>query len=119
MLALDHVIYGTRDLDAAAERLRAEHGLGSVVGGRHGGGTVNRVVPLEPPLYLELLAVADLSGAEARLVDEILAATGGEDELRRWLGAEAAEAVPLRFVEGPPRIRGVGIETASGEIVLR
>src|SRR3990170_2594576 len=49
---IDHVIYGVVDVDATAERLRREHGLGSLPGGRHLGGTTNRLVPLEPPTFL-------------------------------------------------------------------
>jgi hypothetical protein len=56
---IDHVIYATADLDAAAARVEAELGLVAVAGGRHEGlGTHNRIVPLGRG-YLELLAVAD------------------------------------------------------------
>ena len=59
MLALDHVILGSADPDASADRLRRDHGLGSVAGGRHEGrGTANRVVPLGPD-YLEIVGVVD------------------------------------------------------------
>jgi hypothetical protein len=57
---IDHVIYGTADLDAAATRLRAQLGLLAVNGGRHDRlGTRNRIVPLGDGSYLELLAIAD------------------------------------------------------------
>jgi Glyoxalase-like domain len=56
---IDHVIYATADLDAAAARMEAELGVVAVAGGRHEGlGTHNRIVPLGGG-YLELLAVAD------------------------------------------------------------
>jgi hypothetical protein len=56
---IDHVIYATANLDAAAARLEREHGLVVHGGGRHEGlGTCNRIVPLGGG-YLELLAVAD------------------------------------------------------------
>jgi len=59
MLHVDHVIYGTGDVDAAANRLYQEHGLASVVGGRHPAwGTENRIVPLGDA-YLELMTVFD------------------------------------------------------------
>ena len=58
-LHIDHVVSGVVDVDAAAERLRTEHGLGSEPGGRLQGGVANRIVPLEPPIFLELLGVAD------------------------------------------------------------
>jgi hypothetical protein len=56
---IDHVIYATADLDAAAARVESELGLPTRAGGRHEGlGTHNRIVPLGGG-YLELLAVAD------------------------------------------------------------
>lgn len=56
---IDHVIYATADLGAAADRLQREHGLVAIAGGRHDGmGTHNRIVPLAQG-YVELLAVAD------------------------------------------------------------
>src|SRR3954452_627056 len=58
-MRIDHVIYATSDLDAAAARMQSELGLTVVGGGRHEGlGTHNRIVPLGGG-YLELLAVAD------------------------------------------------------------
>ena len=58
-MRIDHVIYATADLDAAAARVEAELGVVAVAGGRHEGlGTHNRIVPLGCG-YLELLAVAD------------------------------------------------------------
>jgi catechol 2,3-dioxygenase-like lactoylglutathione lyase family enzyme len=58
-MRIDHVIYATRDLDAAAARMENELGLAVVEGGRHDGmGTRNKIVPLGGG-YLELLAVAD------------------------------------------------------------
>ena len=58
-MRVDHVIYATADLDAAAGRIESELGLGSVPGGRHEGlGTHNRIVPLGGG-YLELMVVAD------------------------------------------------------------
>jgi catechol 2,3-dioxygenase-like lactoylglutathione lyase family enzyme len=60
---IDHVIYATADLDAAAARVGAELGLEVVGGGRHDGlGTHNRIVPLGGG-FLELLAVADAEEA--------------------------------------------------------
>jgi hypothetical protein len=62
---IDHVIYATSDLDAAAARLEDEFGLKAVGGGRHDGlGTHNRIVPLGDG-YLELLAIADADEAGA------------------------------------------------------
>jgi len=58
-MRVDHVIWATADLDAAAQRMEREHGLAATGGGAHDGmGTHNRIVPLGGG-YLELLAVRD------------------------------------------------------------
>jgi hypothetical protein len=58
-MRIDHVIYTTSDLEAAAARVEAQIGVAPAGGGRHKGiGTHNLVVPLGGG-YLELLAVAD------------------------------------------------------------
>ena len=77
-LEIDHVIVAVRDLETAAARLRAEHGLEALPGGRHPGhGTANMIVPLGPD-YLELMAVVDADEAAAsalgRFVVEFVAA---------------------------------------------
>jgi catechol 2,3-dioxygenase-like lactoylglutathione lyase family enzyme len=59
MMRIDHVLWATPDLDAAAAFFAREHGLEAVGGGRHvGQGTHNRIIPLGGG-YLELIAVAD------------------------------------------------------------
>jgi hypothetical protein len=64
-VAFDHVQLAVGDLEAAAERLRVEHGLIAVPGGRHPGrGTANMIVPLGDA-YLELIAIADPAEAGA------------------------------------------------------
>jgi hypothetical protein len=58
-MRIDHVIYATADLDAAAARVEAALGVAPAGGGRHDGlGTHNRIVPLGGG-YIELLAIAD------------------------------------------------------------
>jgi hypothetical protein len=72
-MRIDHVIYATQDLDAAAARLEAEHGLVAAGGGRHAGiGTENRIVPLGGG-YLELIAVVDHEEAERSALGVALA----------------------------------------------
>ena len=57
-MRVDHVIYGTSDLDAASARFAAQ-GLRVVPGGAHEGiGTHNRLAPLGGD-YVELLAILD------------------------------------------------------------
>ncbi len=111
-LCIDHVIYGVMDVEAAAERLRREHGLGSLPGGMLGGGTTNRIVPLEPPAFLELLGVADPAQPDGAWLAHTL---GGEDRVLWWcLGVDDLDAaadrcgLPIQggrmpMVDGPPR----------------
>jgi Glyoxalase-like domain len=74
LMVIDHVILATADLEAAAARLEAEHGLVAAGGGRHEGvGTHNRVIPLGGG-YLEVMAVADPDEAAASPLGRILAA---------------------------------------------
>lgn len=65
-MLIDHVIYGVSDLAAAAARLEREYGLRFMRGGKHPGGTINSVAPLEPPQYLELLAVEEATDEDTR-----------------------------------------------------
>lgn len=90
-MQIDHVIWATADLDAAAERLERSHGLRAEGGGRHDGmGTHNRIVPLGRG-YLELLAVADAEEAAGsalgRAVTGRLAGVG--EGLMGWAVATA------------------------------
>jgi glyoxalase-like protein len=81
---IDHAVYGTADL-AAAARIEAQLGLTAVAGGRHDRvGIHNRIVPLGGGSSLELLAVADPEEA-------------------------ARSALPVRVVDGPPRVRAIEV----------
>lgn len=127
-LAFDHLLLAVPDLDVAAERWLAEHGLASLPGGRHDGhGTANRIVPLGSD-YLELISVVDPEEAETspvgRWIRRGLEAGGGlwglnlrtddADAVAKRLGLEV-----LEFVREPPdgdpiRFRLVGLEGAVG-----
>jgi hypothetical protein len=107
---IDHVIYATDDLDAAAARIEAELGLPAVGGGRHEGlGTHNRIVPLGDG-YLELLAVADAAEAArsaiGRAVQDRIATVG--DGLLGWV-------VAVEDVEPHAERLGIGISTIARE----
>ena len=79
-MRLDHVIYGTADLDVATARIEAELGLEVLPGGRHEGqGSHNRIVPLGPG-YLELLAIADRAEAEASPIGRLLLERLADDD---------------------------------------
>ena len=56
MIQLDHVIYGTSDLDAAADSFRSEFGLiANREVGQHPGGTASRCIAVGGTQYIELL----------------------------------------------------------------
>lgn len=99
-MGIDHVIYGTRDLAAAAARIESELGLEVHPGGRHEGlGTENRIVPLGGG-YIELLAVADRNEAEASDLGRALLARleDGPDGLLGWaVAVDDVEAVAGRL----------------------
>jgi len=59
-LRIDHVVYATGDLDAAATRFDDTYGLTSTPGGIHPRwGTANRIIALGEACYLELIAIVD------------------------------------------------------------
>jgi len=100
---IDHVIYGTTDLDVAAARMQSEFGLTAVGGGRHEGlGTYNRIVPLGDGSFIELLAVVDPHQAKDSVLGAaLMAAIKGGDGLLGW--ALAVENVgPIAARLGAP-----------------
>lgn len=71
-MRIDHVVYAVSDLDAAADRWAADHGLASLPGGIHPRwGTANRLVPLGAD-YLELITVADPAVAHGTVLGRTL-----------------------------------------------
>jgi hypothetical protein len=127
-MRIDHVIYATRDLDATAARLEADHGLVARGGGRHTGiGTGNRIFPLGGG-YLELIAVVDRAEAERSALGRALAAriAGRGEGLMGWVVAVEdviAEAgrtgAELSTIERDGlRARLAGVATAMAEPIL-
>jgi hypothetical protein len=108
---LDHVIYATADLDAAAARVEAELGLPVAAGGRHEGmGTHNRIVPLGGG-YLELLAVADAAEAERSALGAALLRrieSVGEGLMAYAVAVEDVEAAAARLGVAITRITRSG-----------
>lgn len=94
-MRLDHVIYCARDLEEAAACLEQQHGLTFLPGGRHPGGTINKVAPLEPPQYLELLAVEEVGDALTREIEALLA--GGRTLLDWGIAVDNVEVVAKRL----------------------
>lgn len=78
---IDHVILGVVDAEAAAGRLDEEHGLGSVAGGPHLGGTTSRIVPLGPECFLELLGIEDPAKDDGAWLEATLQ---GHDRVLWW-----------------------------------
>lgn len=105
-LHIDHVIYGVVDIDAAAAYLREEHGLGSVPGALHRGGTTNMFVPLKPPLFLELLGVGDTSLADGAWLEQTL---GGRDRPLWW-------ALTVDDLDETAARRGLPLQGGQGEL---
>ena len=71
-MRLDHVIYGTSDLDSAQARIESELGLAVHPGGHHEGqGSGNRIVPLGGG-YLELMTIDDPEEAAASPIGRVL-----------------------------------------------
>ena len=99
-MRIDHVIYGTSDLDAAAARVEAELALTAVPGGRHAGlGTHNRIAPVGDGSFIELLAVADPEEAERSVLGSALqAGIARGDRLLGWaVAVEDVAAVSRRL----------------------
>lgn len=108
-MEFDHVLYAVRDFEAAAERLRSEHGLAAVPGGRHvGWGTANWIVPLGPS-YIELIGVDDPEVASRDELGRHLLSVLSEGE--RFIGWCVR---PARFDEAVARL---GLQPAEGSRV--
>ncbi|MGZ4287269.1 MAG: VOC family protein [Solirubrobacteraceae bacterium] len=99
-MRIDHAIYGTSDLDAAARRVEKAVGVTAVAGGHHDGlGTHNRIVPLSDGTYIELLAVDDPDEASRSPVGAALqAAIAAGDGLLGWaVAVDDLDAVAARL----------------------
>src|SRR3954451_18171852 len=96
-MRIDHVIYGTQDLDAATAAME-RFGLTVLPGGHHvGQGTGNRIVPLGNA-YLELMAIDDRAEAAGSPIGQVLLETiTGEGWIGWAVAVEDLEAVAQRL----------------------
>lgn len=84
-MRIDHVVYGTGDLEAASRRLEAVLGIRAIPGGRHEGlGTHNRLLPLPDGTFIEVLGIADPGAAARSPIGAALAAAIAAGD--GWLG---------------------------------
>lgn len=104
-VVIDHVIYGVRDLDAAVERFRYEHGLEPLLFSEHPEwGTRNAVLPAGFGQFVELLSIAD-PDAGTPLVEGLKLMLRSGDRMvgacirSRDLDADAAR-LSLRVIDG-------------------
>jgi hypothetical protein len=114
-MRIDHVIYGTSDLDAASARFAAV-GLEVEPGGAHEGiGTHNRIVPLGAD-YVELLAILDPAMAAASPIGGLIAdrIAGGDGWIGWGVGVEEAAAVAERLGASQLEIRRRGTGRVVG-----
>jgi hypothetical protein len=116
------------DLDAVAARLELEIGSGSrtrpdgeILRWRSAGLDDPRREPWMP-FFLGWDVPDELHPGRARAGHGVQAdgiawvEVGGDAErLREWLGGEE---LPIRLIEGEPRVRRVGVATSDGEIVI-
>lgn len=105
-MRLDHVIYGTADLDAAASRIGTTLALPVLPGGHHDGqGSHNRIVALGPG-YLELLAIDDPEEAAGSPIGRVLQEVITGDGLIAY-----AVQVGVGEIEGIAERNGTGIHS--------
>jgi hypothetical protein len=106
---VDHVLLPVADLEEGARRLREQHGLQAIPGGRHPKvGTANMIVPLGRQ-YLELIAIVDSQEAatsrlgkrlpialdEGRVFVDWAVRTSDLDGMRRKLLAAGWDLPPI------------------------
>lgn len=101
---IDHVIYGTDDLEETAAQLGRLYGLRFAPGGRHPGGTINSIAPLKPPQYLELIAVEESADAFTGEIEALIAK--GRTLLGLGIGVADIDATAARL----------GLEVEGGSI---
>jgi len=84
-MQIDHVIIASKDLDATAQNLRSKFGLVALPGGTHPTGTANRVIPLKPPQYIDLLGIGQQELLRShQFGDRLLHALQQGDSLFGW-----------------------------------
>lgn len=69
------------------------------------------------PIFLLLQLPASTPHTAGPTGIEYVELAGSKEQIQKWIGP-GAEKLPLRYVEGLPAIKAVGITTANGTIVL-
>jgi len=113
-MRIDHVIYGTADLELATARIEKELGLPVLPGGHHEGqGTHNRIVPLGNA-YLELMAIDDADEAATSPIGRVLLERLAVERLVGWAVAVEDLAATAARLNTP--IHTVRREGLSGNV---
>jgi hypothetical protein len=120
MTRIDHVIYGTPDLDWGVAEIETLLGVTASPGGQHPGrGTHNALVALGPGVYLEIIAPdpAQPEPAAPRMFDvekltdsKLVAWCAGATDLPRFRDQAVRAGVPLGDVISGGRRRPDGVE---------
>ena len=113
-MQIDHVIIAVNDLDAAAQRLRERFGLNAIGGGTLPIGTANRLVPLKPPQYLELLAIDDEAIARSNPFGRLLMQRLSSGDCLLGWGVRVDDIIAEGTRLGRPVIPGMAVDGAVG-----
>ena len=118
---VDHLIWGSRDLEREIERVDEWTGVRPVPGGRHPGeGTRNAIVGLGPGMYLELLGPDPEQpplprprwlGLDTLVAPRLVTWAARSTDLERRAAAARAAGVPLGEVRASRR------ELSDGEVL--
>lgn len=118
--SVDHLIYGTPDIDSAVDYLETLFGVRAVPGGQHlGHGTRNALLTIGPSIYLEILGPDPEQpepdhprwlGIDDLIEPRLVAWAARRDHLERVVAEAAAKGVTIGRVQDGRRHRPDGVE---------